>query len=78
MRSERFDRPRHGERESAGISGPGPIQSAGLTWFGVQEGGRVVAAGDAAARRRGGAMTVVFGTAHGPRLLEQLGSCACC
>ena len=51
--------------------------SPDITWLGVEDGCRIVAAGDADAAGGAGTVTLVLGTAHGPRILERLGSCAC-
>ena len=58
-------------------AGMGTAFAAGVRWLGVEDGTRVVeGSGDVAAardRRR----TIVLGSAHGPRLLDLLGACAC-
>jgi hypothetical protein len=50
--------------------------AGGVRWLGIEDGGELIEGGRATPREAGRKATLVFGSTHGPRLLEIVGACA--
>jgi hypothetical protein len=50
--------------------------AGGVRWLGIEDGGDLIEGGRATPREAGRKATLVFGSTHGPRLLEIVGACA--
>ena len=64
---------RRSNRQSADVN---TATAGGVAWLGIEDGGHLIEGGGTTPREAGRKATLVFGSTHGPRLLEIVGACA--